>query len=378
MGLRILVVPDKFKGTLTARQAATAIAQGWRKIRPDDHIEKLPMSDGGDGFGEVMGHLLRAQRRICTTINAAGQPRKAQWWLEPDTRTAIIEAAQVNGLTLLPKGQHHPFKLDTFGIGKVLLRAKQAGARRLYIGIGGSATNDGGFGLARALGWHFWDAYGTELITWTALDRLAQVEAPLNRLSFGERIELIIATDVKNPLLGAKGASWVYGPQKGLREDDIPQAEACLEQLAKVMADRRRGEDFSLLEGAGAAGGLGFGLKAFCGGNFESGFEIFARTSRLKPRIQAADLVITGEGKMDAQTIKGEKGVAGIAKMTANAGKCCLCLAGSVSVDPADVPWPNFKSYAIVEDIVKTYEEAREHPDDYLCQLAERAARELH
>ncbi len=98
----------------------------------------------------------------------------------------------------------------------------------------------------------------------------------------------------------------------------------------------------------------------------------------MKPRIQAADLVITGEGKMDAQTIKGEKGVAGIAKMTANAGKCCLCLAGSVSVDPADVPWPNFKSYAIVEDIVKTYEEAREHPDDYLCQLAERAARELH
>ena len=370
--MRVLIVPDKFKSTLTARQAAEAITEGWRAVRPDDHIEQLPMADGGDGFGEVLGTLLGTDRQTCATVDAAGRARVAEWWLNHHAHTAVVETAQINGLALLPTGKHHPFDLDTFGIGAVFKQAAQAGVQRLYVGIGGSSTNDGGFGLARALGWHFWNG-DTELETWTQLDKLTKIVKPSNPLSFDD---LIIAMDVNNPLLGAEGASRVYGSQKGLQaEADILKAEACLRHLAEVMA-ALMGEDFSVHAGAGAAGGLGFGLKAFCGGRFESGADIFVMASGLKQRIQAADLVITGEGAMDAQTLMG-KGVGVIAEAAANAGKRCLCLAGFVSVDSASVPWKNFQSYAIVPHIA-SFEQAMARPYDYLRQLATYAASKIH
>jgi len=372
MSLRILIVPDKFKGTLTARQAAAAIAKGWREVRPDDSIEELPMTDGGDGFGEVLGPMLKARRKTCVTVDSVGRAREAVWWLEPDTATAIVETAQVIGLALLPAGKYHPFQLDTFGIGAVFRQAKQAGARRLYAGLGGSSTNDGGFGLARSLGWKFLDARGTELRMWTELDQLARVEAPLQSVGFAE---LILAVDVANPLLGAEGASRIYGPQKGLGAGDLLKAEACLGRLAEIMKILTD-EDFSLQAGAGAAGGLGFGLKAFCGGTFQSGGDIFATLSRLEQRIQEADLILTAEGALDAQTLMG-KGVGVIAEAAARAGKRCLCLAGSVSVDLLSVPWPNFKSYAIVPRIAPLAE-AKAHADDCLRRLAIFAASEVH
>lgn len=372
MSLRILIVPDKFKGTLTAQQAATAIATGWREVRPEDRIEALPMTDGGDGFGNVIGHLLKAQRHTCHTVDAAGRACVAEWWWAPDTDTALVETAQVIGLALFTKKPYPPFQLDTFGIGAVFEHVARAKARRLYVGIGGSATNDGGWGLARALGWRFWNASGNELRSWTALDQLTRVEPPSNPHAFNE---LIIAVDVNNPLLGAQGASRVYGPQKGLRQEaDLLHAEACLQRLADHMT-ALLGEDRSHHAGAGAAGGLGFGLNVFCGGRFQSGAEIFATLSRLEERIQQADLVITAEGALDAQTLMG-KGVGQIAEAAARAGKRCLCLAGSVSVDPADVPWPNFQAYAIVPDIAPL-EEAKAHADDCLRRLARHAAGEI-
>jgi len=155
MGLRVLIVPDKFKGTLTAQQAAEAIARGWSQTRNDDSIELLPMSDGGDGFGVVLSELLEAQVQSTKTVDAAHRPVVAEWWWEPRSATAIVEAARVNGLAQLPRGKFHPFELDTFGLGQVLREAVQAGAKRCVVGIGGSATNDGGFGMARAMGWEF-------------------------------------------------------------------------------------------------------------------------------------------------------------------------------------------------------------------------------
>jgi glycerate 2-kinase len=372
MSLRILIVPDKFKGTLTARQAAAAIARGWTDVRHEDRVEELPMSDGGDGFGEVLGHLLRAQRQTCATVDSAGRPRAAEWWLEPNDCIAVIETAQVNGLALLPAGEYHPFQLDTFGIGALLKDAKQAGARDVYVGIGGSSTNDGGFGLARSLGWSFWSGSGTELRAWTELDQLARVEAPFQRLAFHD---LTIAVDVSNPLLGANGASRVYGPQKGLGDADILKAEACLSRLAQVIG-AQTGEDVSLEAGSGAAGGLGFGLRAFCGGIFRSGGEIFAKLSQLERRIQDADLVITAEGAMDLQTLMG-KGVGVIAEAAARAGKPCFCFAGSVSVDSVSVPWPNFKSFSIVPRFA-TLEDAKAHADDCLRRLAAHVASKVY
>ncbi len=369
MPLHVLIVPDKFKGTLTARQAAMAIARGWTEVRPDDHIDQLPMADGGDGFAEVLGQLLEAEKMTCHTVDAAGRPRAAEWWYARGTGTAIVEAAQVNGLSLFSAGQYHPFQLDTFGLGAVLRAAKEAGARRLYVGIGGSATNDGGFGLARAFGWRFWTAGGKEILTWSDLERLARVEAPLAPLGFAE---LIIAVDVSNPLLGSEGASRIYGPQKGLQEVDISKAERCLGRLAEVMQNLQN-KDYARHPGAGAAGGLGFGLKAFCGGEFRSGAEVFAEVSRLEARMQTADLVITAEGSMDAQTLMG-KGVGLIAAMAARAGKPCLCLAGSVSVDPGSMPWPGFQSFAIIP-LIAPRPEALAQPEECLWRLASHAAR---
>jgi glycerate kinase len=371
MSLRILVVPDKFKGTLTARQAVTAIARGWAEVRPEDRIDELPMADGGDGFGEIFGHLLGARRQTCVTVDSARRPRVAEWWFEPGAGIAVIETGQVNGLALFPAGLRHPFELDTFGLGAVLAAAQQAGARRAYLGLGGSATNDGGFGLARALGWSFRDARGGELRGWTELDRLETVAPPLAPRAFDD---LTLAVDVANPLLGEDGATRVYGPQKGLHAGDLEKAEGCLRRLAAVMA-ARSGDDVSLEAGAGAAGGLGFGLKAFCGGAFRSGGELFATVSHLERRVRGADVVITGEGAMDAQTLMG-KGVGVIAAAAARAGKRCLCLAGSVLVDPARVPWRGFQAFAIVPGIAPL-EEAKAHASDCLRRLAAHAAGKL-
>ena len=361
---RILIVPDKFKGTLTARQAAEAIAAGWHKVRPGDHLELLPMADGGDGFGAVLGSLLAARKMCCPTVDAAGRVRLAEWWYAADTTTAVIEAAEVNGLALLPGGRYHPFQLDTFGLGAVLRQAGDQGARRVLLGIGGSATNDGGFGMARAIGWRFWTADNHEILQWRDLEKLAVAQPSPAQPGFAE---LIIAVDVANPLLGSDGASRIYGPQKGLRESDMARAEACLARLAEVMQGIC-GENHAVLPGAGAAGGLGFGLKAFCGGSFRSGGEIFAEVSRLAERIQLADLVITAEGSLDRQTLMG-KGVGVVAAEAARAAKPCLCLAGTVAVDSAEVPWPGCRLSAIVPEIA-TLPEALASPAACLQQLA--------
>src|SRR3989442_31077 len=154
----VLIIPDKFKGTLTATEAAQAIARGWRTARPRDALDLLPLSDGGDGFGEVISGLLEARVQTANTVDAAHRPRAAKWWWVTRSRTAIIESAEVIGLALLPPKRFHPFQLDTFGLGAVLAAASARGARRCLMGLGGSATNDGGFGLARALGWEFLDS----------------------------------------------------------------------------------------------------------------------------------------------------------------------------------------------------------------------------
>src|SRR5439155_11955972 len=167
---RVLIVPDKFKGTLTAHEAATAIAAGWRRARPTDQLELLPMSDGGDGFGTVMGELLGAKRMACRTMDAAHRPCTAQWWWEAKSRTAVIETAAIIGLAMLPRGKFHPFQLDTGGIARVLEAVRRRRAKSCLIGIGGSATNDGGFGLARALGWRFLDKKGQSIDQWVRLD----------------------------------------------------------------------------------------------------------------------------------------------------------------------------------------------------------------
>ncbi len=232
--MNVLIAPDKFKGTLSARAAADAMARGWRQARPADHVMLFPISDGGDGFGELVGASLGARTEKAATVDAAHQPCTAQWWWEPDTRTAIIEAAQANGLARLPAGKHHPFNLDTFGLGAVIASARAKGAQRCLIGIGGSATNDGGFGVARSLGWTFFDERGATIERWTQLHLLPRCQPPQTT---GWPDEMLVAVDVQNPLLGSSGCTRVYGPQKGLRKEVFDMPERCLAETALAEAE---------------------------------------------------------------------------------------------------------------------------------------------
>lgn len=308
--MRVLIAPDKFKGTLTARQAADAIAHGWRKARPKDKLTLLPISDGGDGFGAVMGEALQAKPQRIKSVDAAQRPITATWWWQPATRTAIIESANIIGLAMLPPGKFHPFQLDTFGLGAVIRAARAKGARRIIIGLGGSATNDGGFGLARALGWRFLDRAGEEVTSWTGLAGLQSVQPPARAFPRGL---ITVAVDVQNPLLGQRGATRIYGPQKGIRPQDVVAAELCLRRLARVMK-QQSGLDFAKLPGAGAAGGLGFGLATFARARFVSGFEVFATQVKLQPHLAKTDLIVTGEGALDRSSLMG-KGVGQLATL---------------------------------------------------------------
>ena len=368
MPAKVLIIPDKFKGTLTAREAAMAIAQGWKRYRPDDLLEIVPMSDGGDGFGETISQILGARSQIIKTVDAAHRPCRARWWWEPRNKMAIIESAKVIGLSQLPPGKFHPFALDTFGLGAALLAAERKGARCCLIGIGGSATNDGGFGLARALGWEFRDCNERPITRWTGLKDLASIH-PGRKVSINE---ILVAVDVQNPLLGPTGATRIYGPQKGIRPQDYPVAESSLRRLAKVVR-QTFGQDFAREPGTGAAGGLGFGLKCFFSAKLEPGFELFAKYADLPRRLRNVDLVITGEGAIDRSSLMG-KGVGQLAALCRSLKISCIGLAGCVK-NPAFARG-HFTQIAALTPDLTTEAKAKAKPAYWLTQLAAVGAEE--
>ena len=370
MTLNVLIVTDKFKGTLTAQAAADLIAKGWREARPQDNVDLLPMSDGGDGFGEVLGRLMKVEERTIATVDAAHMPLQAKWWWDPGTSTAIIESAGIIGLALLPAKKFHPFDLDTFGLGAALQAATDIGARHCLTGIGGSATNDGGFGVARSLGWQFLDEREQPIEQWTRLTSLQRIRPPARQK---KPPELLVAVDVQNPLLGETGASRIYGPQKGLRPEDFAQAEQCLGKLAEVVK-RDLHMDAATEPGTGAAGGLGFGLRTFFNARFEPGFDIFARYARLSERIRAAQLVLTGEGAIDASTLMG-KGVGEIAKLCHQAGVPCFGLAGTLRRSELEEQAHYFRQVFGISPDLTTPELAMRDAGLWLPRLATEVAR---
>jgi glycerate kinase len=359
--LRVLIVPDKFKGTLAAADVCAAIAKGWKSVRAGDRLKGLPMSDGGDGFGGVLGQLLPARLRSVRTLDAAHQPIRADWWWVAGQELAIIEAARVIGLAMLPPKKFHPFHLDTFGLGRVLQAAANVGARKCVIGIGGSATNDGGFGLARALGWKFRDQSGRTLEQWSLLRDLASVEPPSERL----RMEMTVAVDVGNPLLGPRGCTRVYGPQKGIEPEDVLHAERCLRRL-KTVVEQTLNLEWARTPGAGAAGGLGFGLMAFAGAKPQSGFEVFCSAARLEERLRQSDLVITGEGAVDRQTGMG-KGVGQVMRLCRKLKIPCITLAGAVE---AGIRSGRLFSRTFALTDITSLDEAKARPDYHLARLS--------
>ena len=365
MPLNVLIAPDKFKGTLTAHQAAEAIARGWSSARPQDVLTLLPMSDGGDGFGEIISELMGAQLQQTKTVDAARRPLDTSWWWHEESKTAIIESARIIGLAMLPHGKFHPFELDTYGLGAVLHAAAKRGATRCIVGIGGSATNDGGFGMARALGWQFFNTHEESVVRWTELHHLSIIRPPPEMSLFDE---LTVAVDVQNPLLGPSGCTRIYGPQKGITEFDLP--ERCLARLATVMETELH-ISHALTPGAGAAGGLGYGLMSFLGAKMEPGIGMFERHARLSDRVKSSQLVLTGEGALDEQTLMG-KGVGEIANVCQRHAVPCIGLAGVVP-EPEKAKAKFAATYALTPGFTDK-ESAMREPAVWLERLATKAA----
>ncbi len=306
--MKILLAPDSFKGSLSAAQAAAAMAAGVRRARPDAEIVLLPLADGGEGTVEALVLATGGQRKTLRVTGPLGEPVEAMYGLlGPDGKTAVIEMAAAAGLPLVPPDRRDPRRTTTWGAGELLRRVAEAGARRIIVGLGGSATNDGGAGALQALGVRFLDAGGQSLpapLGGADLARLARIEAAdLPTLFAG--VEIVIASDVTNLLLGPIGASAVYGPQKGADAATVAELDAALTNYAAVLR-RDLGKDVSGLPGAGAAGGMGAGLMAFLDARMQSGIDLVLDAARFEAQAAGADWLLTGEGRIDAQTLHGK------------------------------------------------------------------------
>ena len=327
----IAIAPDSFKGALSAEGVARAIADGFAKSFPKAEFRLIPMADGGEGTVDAWAACTEAMRIKAKVQDPLGRPVQAEYAYDSATKTAVIEMAAASGLPLLSPDERNPLVTSTRGTGELVRDALDRGARHIILGIGGSATNDGGTGLAAALGVRFLDARGRELPPGgAALARLATIDmSGLDRRLAKTRIEA--ACDVTNPLCGPTGASAVYGPQKGASPKDVAKLDAALRRLAEVTAATPACAPRVVPEspGAGAAGGLGFGLVAFCGARLRRGVKIVAESVRLREKLTGCDLVITGEGRLDAQTVNG-KTPAGVAAVAKQVGVPCIAICGCV------------------------------------------------
>jgi glycerate kinase len=326
--MRILIAPDKFKGSLSAKEAAEAIARGFRQVFPKSICHLLPLADGGEGLLDAFQENGNFSLKKSTVRDALGRPATALWLIKQDAsgRTAIIESSQANGLWRITSPDRNPARSSTYGVGQLVREAISTKANQILIGIGGSATNDAGIGLAAALGCVFLNKSGDPLepvpenfLEIASIDSTRLIALPTIR----------VACDVKNPLLGSRGATRVYGPQKGIPPEKLDQAEAGLLHVAKIAAAHFQKDD-SEHPGAGAAGGLGFGLMTFCGATLESGFDCIAETLHAAEQIAKADLVITGEGSLDAQTLEGKTPM-GVSQLARKYGIPIYALAGKIS-----------------------------------------------
>jgi glycerate kinase len=316
MPRRFLIAPDKFKGSLTARQAADAMAAGVRRIFPDAEIDLCPIADGGEGFMETLAPTLKGRWIECPAVDALGRPITSRYLLAatPDGLTAILEMAETAGMWRLKSTELSPLHASTAGVGRQMAHAiREQHVTRIILGLGGSATNDGGCGMAAALGVDFLDPEGGKIDpTPSNLTHLSKVDSPTPpRLP-----EITAACDVENPLLGLGGATAVFSRQKGAGPEDQVLLENALARLVAIS----NGETAANTPGAGAAGGLGFGLLHFAGARLVSGFELLAGLLELEQRIAAADHVITGEGSLDQQSLSG-KGPVALARMARELGK---------------------------------------------------------
>lgn len=328
--MRVLIAPDKFKGTLTAVEVAGAMRRGVLRVQPDASVELCPVADGGDGTAETLCQALGGTCSSVVVSGPLGAPVDAPLYRLDDGRV-VIEMAQASGLALLGR-ERDPLRASSFGTGELLGAALEqvSDDGEVLVAIGGSASTDGGTGAARARGWRFLDAGGRDLEPGGgALVNLTAIEPP----SDVPRAQIRGVSDVDNPLLGPTGAARVFGPQKGASPDEVELLERGLCVLAERIA-QDLGIELAWISGGGAAGGMGAGLVAFFGGALEPGFEAIAAAVNLRAALGRADLVLTGEGSLDEQSLAGKAPI-GVSRMAAEAGVPCLAIAGRVALEPS-------------------------------------------
>lgn len=342
--MHILIAPDKFAGTLSAPEAARAMADGWTSVQDQATVDIVPLSDGGPGFVEVMSEALGATTVTVEVTDPLGRPVSAQFALlkSEEGATAYVESAQACGLHLLDEHQRDPERVSSYGVGELIAAAIDRGAQTIVVGLGGSATNDGGAGLLAALGATPSPALSRGGAGLASLRGAVALDPARSTLG---SVRLVAATDVDNPLLGAYGATRVFGPQKGADARAVERLEADLGRWADATDPDRTLRDTA---GAGAAGGLGYALLLL-GGRVESGVEVVLDAVQLDRRVAHADVVLTGEGSFDAQSLRG-KLPHGVARRATAHDVDCLVLAGRVTVDPAEAEKAGISAtYSLVE-----------------------------
>lgn len=328
--MKIVIAPDSFKGSLTAHEATTAMSNGVLSVLPNVKIEEIPLADGGDGTLDSLVFSTKGQFKDVPALDPIGREIIAQYGILGDRKTAVIEMSIASGLTLLKKNELNPLLTTTYGTGQLIQQALDDGFKRLIICIGGSATNDCGSGMAQALGVLFQDKYGNEIQEKMCGDLIGNVAyMDLSNLHPAiQECKIIVASDVSNPLLGEEGCAMVYSPQKGATFDIVKKLEKNMESFINV-AENTTSISVRDIPGSGAAGGLGAGLMLFLGAKLQSGIDIVLKACDFQKRIKNADLIITGEGKIDDQTIHG-KTISGIVQYANKQKIPIIAFAGSV------------------------------------------------
>lgn len=370
--MRVVIAPDKFKGSLSAPQVVEAVARGVRAADPSTEILGVPMADGGEGLVDALAAAGGGEIRRVRVTGPLGDPVDARYALFEDG-TAAAEMASAAGLVLVPKDRRDPGKTTTRGVGELLRAMVEAGARRVILGIGGSATNDGGAGMAQALGYRLLDAEGRDVepggFGLEALDRIEPADGP-NAL---REVQVSVACDVTNPLCGPTGASAVYGPQKGATPEMVGRLDRSLRRLADVIA-RDLHAEIAEVPGAGAAGGLGGGLMAFAGGRLKPGIDLVIHAVKLRDKLDGADLCITGEGALDAQSAYGKTAV-GVARLARSLGLPTFALVGSIGDGAAACLKEGLDAYFPICPGPTTLDEAMARASEFLEAAAEQAMR---
>jgi glycerate kinase len=371
--MKILVAPQEFKGSISALSAAEAAKTGILRVFPQAEVVLCPVADGGDGTLETLVEVSGGEVKTCSVQNPIGETIQAQWGAMGDGVTAVIEMARTSGLALLSLGERDPLNASTYGLGQAISEALDEGFRRFIVGIGGSATNDAGAGMAQALGANLLDDQGNTInFGGAALSNLQTVDIS-NMDSRIKDSKFLVACDVSNPLTGEEGASVVYGPQKGATPEMVRSLDDALSNFATVVKKDLK-KDVSEISGAGAAGGLGAGMMAFMGAELKAGVDIVLETVNLRDKLASVDLVITGEGGLDFQTVY-NKAPIGVARIASEHNIPTIAIAGLLGSNFKVVHEHGIRAATSIVDGPITLEEASERAFELISDSVEESLR---